>query len=62
MNYSRFLTFNIIGGSAWIAFFIFGGYFFGNLPFARDHFTLVILTIVIISILPGVIEFVCQQY
>jgi membrane-associated protein len=62
MDYSRFLSFNIIGGSAWIAFFILGGYFLGNLPFARDHFTLVILTIVIISILPGVIEFLRQQY
>jgi membrane-associated protein len=62
MNYSRFLTFNIIGGSAWIAFFIFAGYFFGNLPFAKDHFSLVILTIVIISILPGAIEFLRQEY
>jgi len=62
MDYTRFLTFNVIGGLAWIAFFISGGYFFGNIPFVKHHFTLVILTIIIISILPGVIEFLRQRY
>ena len=62
MDYTRFLTFNVIGGLAWIAFFISGGYFFGNIPFIKHHFTLVILTIIIISILPGVIEFLRQRY
>jgi membrane-associated protein len=62
MDYTRFLTFNVIGGLAWIAFFILGGYFFGNIPFIKHHFTLVILTIIIISILPGVIEFLRQRY
>jgi membrane-associated protein len=62
MDYTRFLTFNVIGGLAWITFFISGGYFFGNIYFVKHHFTLVILTIIIISILPGVIEFLRQRY
>lgn len=62
MDYTRFLTFNVIGGLAWIVFFIFGGYFFGRIPFIRHHFTLVILTIIIISILPGVIEILHKRY
>jgi membrane-associated protein len=62
MDYTRFLTFNVIGGVAWIAFFILGGYFFGNIPFIKHHFTLVILAIIIISILPGIIEFLRQGH
>jgi membrane-associated protein len=62
MNYMRFLIFNVIGGLTWIAFFILGGYFFGNIPFVKHHFTSVILTIIIISILPGVTEFLRQRY
>lgn len=62
MDYTRFLTFNVIGGLAWIVFFIFGGYFFGRIPFIRHHFTLVILTIIIISILPGIIEILRKRY
>jgi len=62
MDYTRFLTFNVIGRLAWIAFFIMGGYFFGNIPFIKHHFTLVILTIIIISILPGILEFLRQRY
>jgi membrane-associated protein len=62
MNYTRFLTFNVIGGLAWIAFFILGGYFFGNIAFIMHHFSLVILTIIFISVLPGVIEFLRQRH
>ncbi len=57
MTYSRFISYNVIGGIVWIATFIFGGYFFGNLPLIKNNFTLVIIAIVILSILPGVIEY-----
>jgi membrane-associated protein len=56
MTYSRFVTYNIAGGLLWTALFIFGGYYFGNLPLVKRHFTLVILAIIILSILPPVIE------
>ena len=61
MTYSRFLSFNVIGGVVWIAVFIFGGFFFGNLPFVKSNFEIVILAIIAISILPGVIEFFRQR-
>ncbi|OPY70605.1 MAG: Inner membrane protein YqjA [Syntrophorhabdaceae bacterium PtaU1.Bin034] len=61
MTYSRFIVYNIAGGIAWILIFTFGGYFFGNIPIVRRNFTLVILAIIIISVLPGVIEFLRQR-
>jgi membrane-associated protein len=56
MTYPRFLTYNIIGGIFWIAIFVFGGYFFGNIPLVKQNFTLVILAIIFISILPGLLH------
>jgi len=61
MSYARFLAYNVIGGVSWIALFIFGGYWFGNLPLIRNNFTLVITSIVILSVLPGVIEYFRQR-
>ena len=58
MTYSRFIVYNIVGGISWIALFIFGGYYFGNLSIVKRNFTLVIFAIILISILPGVIEYV----
>jgi membrane-associated protein len=57
MTYWRFLSYNIIGGILWIVSLIMGGYFFGNLPFVKRNFTFVIIAIVIISVLPGIIEY-----
>ena len=61
MTYLRFISYNVIGGIAWIAIFIFGGYFFGNIPLVKRNFTLVILAIIFVSILPGLIEIVRQR-
>ncbi|MGD0948557.1 MAG: DedA family protein [Candidatus Binatia bacterium] len=61
MTYFRFLSYNVIGGVAWIALFIFGGYFFGNIAMVKKNFTLVILAIIFISILPGMIEYARQR-
>lgn len=57
MTYARFIAYNIGGGALWVALFVFGGYAFGNLPVVRDHFSLVILGIVVLSLLPGLLEF-----
>lgn len=62
MTYSHFIAYNVIGGVGWIAILVLAGYFFGNIPVVRQNFSLVILAIIIISILPGVIEFVRQKY
>ena len=61
MTYSRFIVYNIVGGISWITLFIFGGYYFGNLSIVKRNFTLVIFAIILISILPGVIEYVRQR-
>ncbi len=61
MTYSHFIVYNVAGGILWVALFIFGGYYFGNLPVVRQNFTLVIVAIIIISVLPGVIEYIRQQ-
>ncbi len=61
MNYRHFLIYNVTGGIAWTALFLYGGYFFGNLPFVKKNFTLVIMAIIILSILPGVIEYWRQR-
>jgi membrane-associated protein len=58
MNYTRFLIFNVVGGIAWVVSFVLLGYFFGNLPIVKRNFTYVIVGIVILSVLPGVLEFV----
>ena len=57
MTYSRFIVYNIMGGIAWVVMFVLGGYFFGNIPFVKNNFSLVIFAIIFLSILPGIIEF-----
>ncbi|NLF49619.1 MAG: DedA family protein [Leptolinea sp.] len=57
MRYGYFISYNVIGGIVWTSLFIFAGYFFGNLPFVEENFSLVIIAIVIISVLPAVWEY-----
>ena len=62
MTYWRFISYNVIGGLLWPAIFLFGGYYFGNIPVVKRNFTLVILAIILISVLPMVIEFVNHRF
>ena len=57
MSYGRFALYNVTGGLLWICLFVPAGYFFGNIPVVKENFSLVILAIILISILPGVIEY-----
>ena len=57
MTYTRFISFNVIGGAIWCALFVYGGFYFGNLPFVKNNFSLVIIAIIFISMLPGIIEY-----
>ena len=61
MLYPRFMFYSFSGSVLWIAFFVYGGYYFGNIPFVKQNLTFFILGIVFISILPGVIGFVRQK-
>jgi membrane-associated protein len=56
MSYPRFLAYNIFGGIIWVMIFVIAGYAFGNIPIVRDHFSLIALAIVVVSVLPIVVE------
>ena len=58
MTYTTFMSYSAIGGLFWINCFVFGGYFFGNVPIVKDNLSFFILGIVFISIIPGIIQFV----
>ena len=61
MHYGKFIRYNIMGGIAWVLLLVLLGYFFGNLPFVKNNFELVILCIVILSLLPMAIEFIRRK-
>lgn len=56
MTYKNFITFNAVGGIFWVVSVSVCGYFFGNIPIVKDNFSLVVIAIVLISIMPAVIE------
>jgi len=58
MNYSRFLLYNLLGGLAWVALFLFTGYFLGSLDFIKNNFSMFILAIIFLSLVPLVVEYV----
>jgi membrane-associated protein len=61
MEYSKFIRFNIIGGTLWVLGLTLLGYFFGNLEFVQKNFELVIFGIIGLSLLPMIIEIIRQK-
>lgn len=57
MTYWKFITYNVAGGLGWVASLTLAGYFFGNIPLVKRNFSLVIIVIIIISVLPMIIEY-----
>ena len=57
MSYRQFIGYNVIGGVLWVSICVFAGYFFGNLPVVKKNFSVVVIVIVLISLLPAVIEY-----
>jgi len=57
MSYPRFLAYNVVGGVTWVGACLAAGYAFGNIPAVKNNFSLVILAIVAVSMLPLVIEY-----
>lgn len=58
MHYIKFIGYNILGGFLWVTLFLGGGYFFGNLPFIKNNFNIVLIVIIAISIVPAIVAFV----
>jgi membrane-associated protein len=61
MHYGRFLAYNVIGAVLWVTICVTAGYFFGNLPFVRENFSLVVLGIIGVSLIPLVVEWIRQR-
>lgn len=61
MTYRRFLLYNVAGGMAWVGLFVWGGYWFGNLPVVRANFGLVVMAIIVLSVVPILVEIVRQR-
>jgi membrane-associated protein len=57
MPYARFFSFNVVGAIAWVSIGTVAGYLFGNFPVVKKNFSLVIIAIVVVSVLPLVVEF-----
>ncbi len=56
MHYGKFISYNVIGGTLWVVVATMAGYFFGNISFVRDNFSIVVIGIVVISLVPILIE------
>lgn len=56
MSYGRFMAYNAVGGAAWVLICTLAGYLFGNLPIVRENFSIVVLAIIFVSLLPAVWE------
>jgi membrane-associated protein len=56
MSYGYFISYNFIGALVWVPLFTFAGYFFGNIPFVKHNFSLVIIAIILVSFIPAVYE------
>ena len=56
MSYPKFVLYNVVGAVLWVGLFVLGGYFFGNITIVRENFTLVILAIIALSVLPIAVE------
>ena len=52
MHYGQFITYNILGGLLWTGLFTIIGYFFGNIPIVKTHFSLIVLAIILVSVIP----------
>lgn len=61
MSYGQFFSYNVVGGVLWVFIATLAGYFFGNIKFVRENFSLVIIGVVFISIVPIVVEIIRKK-
>ncbi len=58
MNYFKFAMYNVTGALLWVLSLTYAGYLFGEVPFVKNNFGMVILAIIIVSVMPAVIEII----
>lgn len=61
MTYLRFLLFSLLGSLLWVSSFLFGGYFFGNIPVVKKNFSLIIIAVILISLGPAAVSFLRER-
>ena len=61
MAYPRFLAFSVAGALIWVGLLVSAGYFFGGIPAVQDHFSWVVLAIVVLSLLPIAVEYAVRR-
>ena len=62
MNYIKFINYSILGAILWSGVLVFAGFYFGNLPLVKDNFSIAILAVILISILPAIVEIVRMKF
>jgi len=61
MSYRRFLSFNVVGGVAWIGSLVYAGYLFGNIPWVRDNLAWIVVAFVAVSLIPAALTFIRER-
>ncbi|MEK6918068.1 MAG: VTT domain-containing protein [Nanoarchaeota archaeon] len=61
MDYNKFILYNIMGAVSWVAIFLFGGYFLGSVPFVKDHLSIIVAVLIVITSLPPVIGYLRKK-
>ena len=62
MPYHRFLSFNVIGGVAWITSLVYAGYLLGNIPWVKENLTYIVLGVVLVSLIPAISTYVKEHH
>ncbi|MEK7508509.1 MAG: VTT domain-containing protein, partial [Patescibacteria group bacterium] len=62
MPYRIFIIYNVIGAALWCSLFIFGGFLFGNIPWVKEHFGVLILAIIFVSLVPLIKEIIVHYF
>jgi membrane-associated protein len=57
MTYLKFVAYSLVGSISWVALFLFGGYFFGSLPVVKRNFSLVVIGVIMVSLVPAFIAY-----
>lgn len=62
VRWRTFLLYSVLGGTGWVVVCVLAGYYFGNLEFIKGHFELVLLTIIALSTVPAVAEYLKKSH